>query len=45
MAVFKPNAYDTPQGCVGLLPDGRRMRFPCYDEYVDYVRDLMNEAA
>ena len=37
MAVFKPNAYDTPQGCVGLLPDGRRMRFPCYDEYVDYV--------
>ena len=41
--MFRPKGYYTDCGYIGFLPDGRKMFFPTYDEYMDYVDD--DEAA
>lgn len=41
--MFRPKGYYTDGGYIGFLPDGRKMFFPTYDEYMDYVDD--DEAA
>lgn len=41
--MFDLKGYYTGNAYVGFLPDGGRMRFPTYDEYTDYVRELLSE--
>ena len=36
MTMFTPKGYYTSNGYVGFLPDGTRMMFATYNEYVDY---------
>ena len=38
-AMFTPKGYYTSNGYVGFLPDGTRMMFATYNEYVDYLED------
>ena len=40
---FRPRGFFTNDGYVGFLPDGHRVYFPTYDEYLEFVAD--NEAA
>ena len=44
-AMFRPKGYYTSQGYAGFLPDGRRIFFPTMGEYIDYLRELLDEAA
>lgn len=37
--MFNPRGYFTPEGYVGFLPDGSRLYFPTYDEYMEYVEE------
>lgn len=37
--MIAPRGFYTGNGYVGFLPDGSRMAFPTYDEYVDYLRE------
>jgi hypothetical protein len=37
--MFKPRGYYTSNGFLGFLPDGTRMMFPTYAEYVDYLEE------
>ena len=37
--MFKPKGYFTDTGYVGFLPDVRKLYFPTYDEYIDYVTE------
>ena len=37
--MFKPRGYYTSNGFLGFLPDGTRMMFPTYSEYVDYLEE------
>ena len=39
--MFTPKGYYTDHGFVGFLPDDTRMRFPTYDEYFEYLEDLL----
>ena len=43
--MFHPSGYTTFQGFTGFLPDGRRMVFPTQDEYFDFLRELVEDAA
>ena len=43
--MFMPKGYYTSQGYTGFLPDGRRMRFPTMEEYVDFLEELQGDAA
>ena len=43
--MFMLTGFYTGSGYVGFLPDGRRMIFPTFDEYVDYIRDWFDDAA
>ena len=36
---FRPKGYFTNDGYVGFLPDGRRLSFPTYAEYLEFVAD------
>ena len=36
---FHPKGYFTNGGYVGFLPDGRRLSFPTYDEYLEFLTD------
>ncbi len=38
-AVFRPKGFFTSDGYVGFLPDGRRLSFPTYDEYLEFIFD------
>ena len=38
--VFQPKGFFTNDGYVGFLPDGRRLSFPTYAEYLEYVADM-----
>ena len=38
--MFTPKGFFTPDGYVGFLPDGTKLRFPTYDEYVEYVEEV-----
>lgn len=42
--MFNPKGYYTSQGYTGFLPDGARMSFPTQDEYLDFVRELLDAA-
>ena len=35
--MFKPRGFYTGSGFVGFLPDGSRIIFATYDEYLDYI--------
>ena len=37
--MFTPKGYYTNNGYVGFLPDGTRMMFATYNEYVDYLEE------
>lgn len=37
--MFTPRGFYTSNGYVGFLPDGSRIMFATYDEYVDYIRE------
>jgi hypothetical protein len=37
--MFKPKGYFTDGGYIGFLPDGRKLYFPTYDEYMDYLEE------
>lgn len=37
--MFAPKGYYTNNGYVGFLPDGSRMIFPTYAEYVEYIEE------
>lgn len=37
--MFKPKGYFTPDGYVGFLPDGSRLCFATYDEYMEYMEE------
>ena len=37
--MFRPRGFYTGSGFVGFLPDGRRMVFATYEEYVDYIEE------
>ena len=37
---FQPKGFFTNDGYVGFLPDGRRLSFPTYTEYLEYVADM-----
>ena len=37
--MFKPRGFYTGSGFVGFLPDGSRIIFATYDEYLDYLRE------
>lgn len=37
--MFTPKGFFTQEGYIGFLPDGTRLYFPTYDEYVEYVRE------
>lgn len=39
--MFTPKGFYTGNGFVGFLPDGTRMVFPTYDEYVDYLEETI----
>ncbi len=43
--MFALKGFYTGNGFVGFLPDGRRMAFPTFDEYADYIRDWFDDAA
>lgn len=43
--MFIPKGYSTGTGYTGFLPDGRRMTFPTQDEYLDFVAELLRDAA
>ena len=38
-AVFRPKGFFTSDGYVGFLPDGRRLSFPTYEEYLEFISD------
>ena len=42
--MFRPKGYFTSDGYVGFLPDGRKLYFPTYDEYMEYISEY-EEAA
>ena len=35
--MFVPKGYYTDNGYMGFMPDGSRIMFATYDEYVDYL--------
>ena len=37
--MFTPKGFFTSDGYVGFLPDGTKLHFPTYDEYVEYVEE------
>ena len=37
--MFTPRGFYTANGYVGFLPDGSRIMFATYDEYMDYIRE------
>lgn len=37
--MFRPRGFYTSNGYVGFLPDGSKMVFATYGEYVDYLED------
>lgn len=37
--MFNPRGFFTADGYVGFLPDGTRLVFPTYDEYMEYVEE------
>ena len=37
--MFIPKGYFTGGGYIGFLPDGRKLYFPTYDEYMDYLEE------
>ena len=37
--MFRPRGYYTDSGYIGFLPNGQKMYFPTYDEYMEYVDD------
>ncbi len=39
MKAFHPKGYFTNDGYVGFLPDGRRVYFPTYSEYLEYIAE------
>ena len=39
MKMFKPKGFYTSNGYLGFLPNGSRMVFPTYDEYMDYLEE------
>ena len=39
MDSFQPRGFLTNDGYVGFLPDGRRLTFPTYDEYLEFVTE------
>ena len=39
MIMFTPRGFYTGNGFVGFLPDGSRIIFPTYDEYLDYLHE------
>jgi hypothetical protein len=38
--MFNLKGYFTSDGYVGFLPDGSRLYFPTYDEYVEYMEEV-----
>ena len=36
---FQPGGFLTNDGYVGFLPDGRRLSFPTFDEYLEFISD------
>ena len=42
--MFKPKGFYTSNGYMGFLPNGSRMVFPTYDEYMDFIRDESDAA-
>ena len=38
-ATFRPQGFFTNDGYVGFLPDGRRLSFPTYEEYLEFIAD------
>ena len=39
--MFTPRGFYTSNGYVGVPPDGSRIMFPTYDEYLDYVSEMI----
>lgn len=39
MIMFTAKGYYTSNGFVGFLPDGSRMMFATYNEYVEYLNE------
>ena len=37
--MFTPKGFFTSDGYVGFLPDGGRLCFPTYDEYIEYIEE------
>ena len=38
-SMFIPKGYFTSDGYIGFLPDGGRLYFPTYDEYIEYIEE------
>ena len=36
---FRPRGFFTGNGYVGFLPDGRRLSFPTYSEYLELIEE------
>ncbi len=39
--MFTPRGFYTSNGYVGVLPDGSRIMFATYDEYLDYISEML----
>ena len=39
LIMFTPRGYFTQDGYIGFLPDGTKLHFPTYDEYIEYVEE------
>lgn len=37
--MFNPKGYYTGNGYMGFLPDGTRIMFATYEEYMEYLRE------
>lgn len=37
--MFTPRGFCTSNGFLGFLPNGSRMMFPTYTEYVDFLEE------
>ena len=37
--MFKPRGFYTSNGYVGFLPDGSRIIFATYNEYMEYISE------
>ena len=43
--MFTPKGYSTGSCYMGFLPGEKRLPFPTEEEYLEYIKELIDEAA